>query len=177
MLPGELPAGSPKESNCFLGTRGTTREDLASSPNSDFFRITAPGTRHAKLLELIGALFHQYGKETSRKQAEFQHTEASPAPVALLDEHLVEFDKAWAGMQRQWLRKLNTAERIKFDALTTDNERDAFRILRNWSQTDSPDFYAHGRTLAERLGMKSFSGAGKLRTKFCSLGILRKTAD
>jgi hypothetical protein len=34
-------------------------------------------------------------------------------------------------MQRKWLWKLIPAERIKFDALATDNEREAFKIVRN----------------------------------------------
>jgi hypothetical protein len=169
-----LTLSSPKEELCFLGTRSTTREEKLSLPSSESFKITAPGTRHSKLLELVGALFLQCGREVARKIAESQHTEASPAPVASLDEHLTEFDLAWAGMQRQWLRKLSPAEGTKFGALTTDNERDAFKILRNWSQTDSPDFKAHCRTLGERLGI-TLPGAANIRRRFCSARIMRQT--
>ncbi len=78
-------------------------------------------------------------------------------------------------MERDWLSQLTPAERIKFDALTTDNERDAFKILRNWSQTDSPDFRVHCRTLGEQLGI-TLQGAADIRRRFCMLGILRQTA-
>src|SRR5207249_1018553 len=79
-----LTLSSPKEELCFLGTRSTTREEKLSLPSSESFKITAPGTRHSKLLELVGALFLQCGREVARKIAESQHTEASPAPVASL---------------------------------------------------------------------------------------------
>jgi len=172
-----LPAALPKERNCSLGTRSTTREEFASLPSSESFKITAPGTRHARMLELVGALFHQCRLETARKIAELQHTEANPAPVASLNEHLAELDFAWAGMERRWKRKLSPAERETFDSLTTDTDREAFKILRGWSQsqTDESDFYAHCKTLGERLGI-TLQGAANLRRRFCSLGILRQTA-
>ena len=96
--------------------------------------------------------------------------------MASLQEHLSEFAEAWAGMERQWKQKLSPGEREKFDNLTTVTEREAFRIMRNWSQTDSPDFYVHCRTLGKRLGITD-RGESKLRTRFCSLGILRATAS
>jgi hypothetical protein len=181
-----LPASSHKESNALyvLGEpRG--REEL-SSPSSEIFRgehgewiresaITAPSTRHEKLANLVGITFFQASKEVARKNAELQHGEANPAPAASLREHLVEFDHLWAGMERQWKCKLSPTEREKFDNLMTDTERDAFRILRNWSHTASPDFKVHCRSLSNRLSM-SLRGASKLRTRFCTLGILRQTA-
>ena len=68
-------------------------------------------------------------------------------------------------------------ERAKFDHLTTDNDSCAFRILRNWSQNDHPDFKVHCRSLAKRLGVSSSKTASNIRSRFCSLGILRQTAD
>jgi hypothetical protein len=171
-----LPAALPKSDICFLGTRSGRREDFQILPSREFFKITAPGTRHAKLLEIVRVLFLQCGREVAQKQAELQHTEANPAPVASLDEHLVEFDRAWEGMQRRWLCKLSRVERSQFDALTTDNEREAFKIMRNWSQTDSPDFKAHCRTLGERIGI-TLQSAADIRRRFCVRGIMRKTAD
>ena len=81
-------------------------------------------------------------------------------------------------MERQWKRKLSPGEREKHDSLTTETEREAFRIIRNWSQTDSgdSDFYVHCRTLGERLGI-TLQGAADIRRRFCSSGILRKTAE
>ena len=174
LLPAELPASSPKEVMCSLDARSTPREGKDQLTYREF-SITAPQSRRDKLTKLIGHLFFQVGREIAWKQAEFQYNEANPAPVASLDEHLVDFEKAWAGMERQWRRKLSPVEREKFDALTTENERDAFRILRNWSQTDKPDFFAHCQTLGDRLGI-TLQGAANIRVRFCSLGILKQTA-
>jgi hypothetical protein len=93
-----------------------------------------------------------------------------------LSEHLAEFDAAWAGMEQRWTAQLSPQEREKFDRLTTDTEREGFRILRNWAKTDSPDFKAHCQSLANRLGIQ-LPGAAKIRRRFCSLGVLRKTAE
>ena len=171
-----LPAvRTPKESNAFLGTRCPTREKFLRTPSREFAEaspITAPSTRHEQLLKLIGSSFLQASREVARQNSELQYNEANLGPVATLPEHLAEFDEAWTGMERKWLRKLSPSEREKFDALTTDNEREAFKILRNWSQTDSPHFYAHCKTLGNRLGIE-LSGAAKIRLRFCSLGIRR----
>ncbi len=67
-----LPTALPKSDICFLGTRSGTREEFQILPSSEFFKITAPGTRHAKLLEIVRVLFLQCGKEVARKQAELQ---------------------------------------------------------------------------------------------------------
>lgn len=174
LLPAELPSSSPKESYTSLGTRLTTKEGQSQFTYREF-SITAPDSRHGRLIKLIGHFFFQVGREIARKQAEFQHNEANPVPKSSLEEHLVDFDEAWAGMERKWKRKLCPTEREKFNALTTDNERDAFRILRNWSQTESPDFFAHCQTLADRLGI-TLPGASSIRVRFCSAGILKQTA-
>ena len=58
----------------------------------------------------------------------------------------------------------------------TDTLRGAFRILRNWSQADAPDFKAHCRSLGGRLGV-TLQGAANIRRHFCSLGILWQTAQ
>jgi hypothetical protein len=139
------------------------------------FGITAPGTRHHKLTKLVGTAFFQAGREVARRNAEFQHGEATPAPNASLQEHLAEFDKAWAGMKRKWLSELSAAEREKYDGLTTQTERDAFRIIRNWSKKGSPnEFKIRAQSLGDRVGI-SLSGACKLLRRFRSLDILRQT--
>ena len=181
------PSLTPKESNAFLGTRCNTGEEDQITPSSAFFRgehgewstvfaITARRTRHEKLLKLVGAVFLQVSPEVARKNAELQHREANHAPVATLEEHLQEFDEMWAGMERKWHAKLSPAERKKFDALAIDTDRDAFRIMRNWRQTDSPDFKIHCQSLANRLGV-TLKTASNIRLRFCALGILRRTAE
>ncbi len=183
----------PKEERVSLGVRSTTSQGVASLPigekragncgvyRGEFgawatdFAITAPRTRHEKLAKLVGAAFFQTCKKVGGINAEMQHAEADPAPATPLSEHLSEFEGLWTGLHDKWRAKLSPREREKLDALTTDNEREAFRILRNWSQTDTPDFKAHWGSLAQRLGI-SLQGASKLRVRFCCLGIMRQTA-
>ena len=96
--------------------------------------INAPGTRHGKLIELVGFGLFQAGREVVRRNAELQYREATPTPKASEREHLEEFDKAWLGWEREWFAGLSAAEHQKYEALTTQHERDGFRIVRNWSQ-------------------------------------------
>jgi hypothetical protein len=176
----------PKERRASLGTRETTFGKVSSLPNrgifrgergewAEQFRITTPRSRHDKLSQLVGTIFFQAAKAVAIENARLQFAEANPAPASSLDTHLMEFEELWAGMERHWLAKLFSQEREKFDALTTDNEREAFRILRNWSHMDSPDFKAHCRSLSVRLGV-TLQGSAKIRRRFCSFGILKQTA-
>src|SRR4029450_9314826 len=70
---------------------------------------------------------------------------------------------------------LSAAERQKYEALTTQHEREGFRIVRNWSQiANAGVFFICCQSLGDRLGM-SLKGASKLRLKFCELRILKQT--
>jgi len=176
-----------KEGNASLSVRCNTREGDQITPSSELFRgehgewvpafaITAPRSRHAKLEALVGTAFFQVSMKVARQNAERQFHEATPAPAATLSEHLAEFNDLWAGMERIWRKKLYAAEREKINSLATDNNREAFRITRNWSQADSPDFRIVCASLANRLGV-TLKTASNIRRHFCSLGILRKTAE
>jgi hypothetical protein len=186
-------AAIPKGEPCSLGTRSSTygeKQTLPSSENQGLFRgergqwqsafaITAPSTRHERLTQLVGHIFHQVGLDVGRENARLQFLEANPSPVATLDEHLSEFDRAWDGMERQWLGKLSASERVKYDELSTGNERGAFKVVRGWSRTadTGSDFKLHAKSLARRISlMFTLAGACNARNKFCLLGILKKTA-
>lgn len=180
-------SATPKEKNAFLDARCNTKEQDWVTPSSALFRgehgewqkefaITAPNTRHRKLLKLVGAGFLQTGRKVARRNAELQYDEAVPTTAASLTEHLAEFGQMWAGMDRKWQAKLSPTERHKFDSLSTENDRDAFRILRNWSQTDAPDFKVHCESLANRLGV-TLKTAANIRRRFYRLDIMRETAE
>jgi hypothetical protein len=139
------------------------------------FAIDAPGTRHQKLIELVGTGLFQAGREVVRKNAELQYSEATQMPNASKQEHLIEFDQAWLGWERKWFAGLSGTEREKYGLLTTQRERDGFRIIRNWSQTaNGGEFKIRCQSLGDRLGI-SLKWASKLRRKFCELGILKET--
>jgi hypothetical protein len=87
----ELPRGkgaSSQNSELFRGEHGEWKTEFA---------ITAPSTRHGKLIKLLGIGFFQAGREVIRKNAQLQYREATPAPTATLEEHLQEFDEACLG--------------------------------------------------------------------------------
>jgi len=141
------------------------------------FAITSARSRHKKLAELVAEIFHQSSRAVARDNARLQYAEASPAPRTSLDAHLAEFDRAWDDMERQWRDTLTTLEQEKFGALSTPNDREAFRVIRNWSRHDSAsDFPIATESLAKRLRV-TVQTACNIRTHFCPLGILRQTAD
>jgi hypothetical protein len=174
-----LPKGSLTSLDLGQTPKRKTSVDLAGSFSplnlAKEFSITSPDTRHDRLTKLVGFSFFQVAREIARRAAVNQHDKASPTPETSLQEHLKDFDAAWAGMELDWRRKLTTTERQVFDGLCSDTDRTAFRILHNWAKTDSPDFYVHCRTLANRLSVTLQTGSN-IRRRFCSLGILRPTA-
>jgi hypothetical protein len=169
-LPGKKTSGSTnsEKKGLFRGIHGEWKSRFA---------ITAPRSRHEQLSKLVGTAFYQASHDVALKNARLQYDEAVPRPETPLDEHAAEAGELWSGMERKWLAELSNPERLKFDALSTATEREAFRIIRNWSRADSPDpdFFIVCEGLAWRIGL-SIRGAGKLRSRFCSLGILRETA-
>jgi hypothetical protein len=180
-----LPCGRERDGIALSVLCEPPREKGASSQSSEVFRgergdwatkfaIRTSGTRHKNLTKLVGTAFFQAGREVVKQNAELQYREANHAPAASLNEHLSEFDQAWSGWERQWFRGLSSDEREKFQSLTSEHQRDGFRVIRNWSQTSHSEFKICAQSLADRLGV-TLQGACKIRDKFCELGILKKT--
>jgi hypothetical protein len=181
-----LPYGREREGNALSILCELPRKEGASSQSSEIFRgehgewetkfaIAAPDTRHEKLIKLVGTGFFQAGREVVQKNAQIQYREATPVPKDSEQEHVEEFHKAWSGWERKWLQGLSPAEREKYETLTTQRERDGFRIVRNWSQiANAGEFKIRCQSLGDRLGI-SLKGASKLRRKLCELGILKQT--
>ena len=125
--------------------------------------ITAPSTRNGRLVSLVGEVFHQVGHATARALAEEQYRSKTVSTKASELEHLASFEKLWEGLTARWTGELSEAERESFATLGTENEKDAFRILRSYARK------------AERDGSRDFPVA---RDNLASrLGIITKTAD
>ena len=90
------------------------------------------------------------------------------------------FEKLWSGLAEKWAVTLSGEERDIFGGLETENERDAFRILRSYArkaeQDGALDFPAVRDNLAERLGITG-KGAAGIRDKLVRLDAIEKTAD
>ena len=142
--------------------------------------ITLSSTRNSKLASLVGEVFHQTGHAVARRVAEIQFQTKTVSTNATEADHLESFEKLWAGLSKQWLANLSEAEREIFTRLETENERDAFRIVRSFARKAKldgvPDFPIVRDSLASRLGVTG-PGAAKMRDKLCTLGATGKTAE
>jgi hypothetical protein len=94
-------------------------------------------------------------------------------------DHMASFEKLWKGLMCEWFSKLSDSETAIYSKLVTDNERDAFRIIRSYARKakidDSFDFHIVRENLASRLGITG-PGAGKIRDKLAELGAIARTA-
>jgi hypothetical protein len=142
--------------------------------------ITLAGTRNAQLSGLVGQVFHQVGREVARLLAVAQFRTKTATTTADESEHMASFEKLWAGLAENWAASLSAAEREIFTRLETENERDAFRIVRSYArkanQDGAADFPIVRDNLAERLGITG-KGAGGIRDKLAKLGAIAKTSE
>jgi hypothetical protein len=125
-------------------------------------------------------VFYQVGKDVAQTLAATQFRTKTAATKADETEHLASFEKLWAGLAEKWTASLSTAEREIFTRLETENERDAFRIVRSFgrkaAQDGVADFPIVRDNLAQRLGITG-KGAAWIRDKLARLGAVVKTAD
>jgi len=142
--------------------------------------IMATGTRNMKLGKLVGEVFHQVGRDMAQRLALAQFRTKTAATKASEVEHMASFEKHWAGLAKEWTATLSAAERDIFTRLETENERDAFRIVRSFGRKADQDGVADFRivrdNLAARLGVTG-KGAGWIRDKLAKLGAIAKTAN
>jgi hypothetical protein len=142
--------------------------------------ITATGTRNKKLGNLVGKVFHQVGRVMAERLATAQFQNKTAATKADETEHMASFEKLWTGLAEKWTATLSPAERNIFTRLETENERDAFRIMRSYArkaqQDGTADFPIARDNLADRLGITG-KGAAGIRNKLARLDVIAKTAD
>lgn len=151
-------------------------------PLLDEFVIVKVSTRRKLLQKLCGQLFHQVGFNMAQRFAAEHFTRKQCTTKAGEKTHRKECGDFWNGLHQDWLGKLATAERTIFDNLTTDYERDAFRIVRSYAKQartrQQHDFPIGRDDLAARIGM-SDKGAGLLLKRFCATdtGIIERTQE
>ena len=140
--------------------------------------ITLTGTRNAQLASLVGEVFHQVGCEVARRLAAAQFQAKTVATAASESEHMASFETLWAGLVEKWKPTLSSPEREIFKQLDTENERDAFRIVRSYARKAKldgvADFPIVRDNLGQRLGITG-KGAAGVRDKLARLGAIEKT--
>lgn len=178
----------PLYSNGFQIEFPDTKKETSFSSSSLYhgddllrrFGITLPNTRNNKLSELVGTVFHQVGYSMARKLAQEQFRRKVVATNADETEHLKSFDALWQGRETAWEEELSPKERDAFARLATQNEQDAFRIIRSYAQKaqqdGAEDFPIARDNLAARLGITG-NGAAKIRDKLASQGAIERTAE
>jgi hypothetical protein len=143
------------------------------------FRIAQVSTRREKLKGFVEHTFRQIGREVARKNIELQFHESAVGMNAKLHDHLQEFEELWQWMEALWLAELCALERQRLESLSTQNERDAFRIIQSYARKAAddgfPDFKIHAENLGDRLGI-SLAGACGIRRKLTEKTIIEQTA-
>jgi len=144
------------------------------------FAIKDSNTRNDQLAALTGDAFHQFGVTVARLTAQAQFQRKSVSTEASEQDHMASFENLWAGLVEIWKSSLSAAERQFFSRLETDNERDAFRIVRSFArkaeQDGAADFPIVRDNLASRLGITG-KGAAGIRDKLARLGAISKTVN
>jgi hypothetical protein len=142
------------------------------------FRIDKHSTRNDSLTRLVGTMFHQVGYGMAGRIAQAHYAEKRVSTQASVERHLKDFRGSWAGLHKKWAAALSDREREGLKSLTTENERDAFRIVRSFERKASldgaEDFPIVRDNLGDRLGI-SGRGAGGVRDKLEKLGIIQRT--
>jgi hypothetical protein len=139
------------------------------------YPITKRGTRHGVLVKLIGELSHKFGLQLSERIVE-KHYELYRENVSTgLDDHMREFRNAWRSFRKEKINQLTDAERVLFDKLQTEPQREAFLLCRSFAALNKK-FPLPQMSLADRVGLTQ-QGAGYVIEKLISVGAIKKTAD
>jgi hypothetical protein len=151
-----------------LSTQRLIDEVVAKYP------ITKKGTRHGILVKLIGELSHRFGFSLS-EQIVAQHYELYRNNVTTSsDDHMREFRKAWMSFRREKIKQMTDSERIKFDKLKTEPQREAFLLCRSFADLNE-EFPVPQMSLADRVGVTQ-QAAGGVIGKLISVSAIEKAA-
>jgi hypothetical protein len=139
------------------------------------YPITQRGTRNAVLAKLIGELYHKFGFCLS-EQIVAQHYELYRDKVTTgRDDHMREFRNAWRSFRGKKEKEMTGSERILFDKLQTEPQREAFLLCRSFAALKK-EFPLSQSSLADRLAVTQ-QGAGYVIAKLIKAGAIKKTVD
>jgi hypothetical protein len=152
-------------------TKRLIEEIIAKHP------IKTKSTRHSVLMKMVGELFHKFGRRLSEEVVR-QHYELNEKNVSTpLREHTREFADAWDSFLAKTIGSVSASERRIFDQLTTDPQKEAFMLIRSFSNlAKGDDFPVAQLSLADRLSVTQ-PGAGCVISKLVELRAIEKTAD
>jgi hypothetical protein len=170
-------AAASAEERSYLSSRETPPSFISRETGKERFAIREPATRHIQLLGMAGFLIVRCSYGVALEFANWQFNTKTVETNADLSEHLADFESIWAWSLSEWRGTLNKWEAIKFEGLTIDTDRDAFRIFRDFhrvaSHSSCGEFPISRDSLAGRLAVTG-PGAGKLRFRFCKGEIIQR---
>jgi hypothetical protein len=129
-------------------------------------------------MQLIGDLIHKFGCEAAERIVKEHYRQNQENVGSSLDEHLKEFATAWDGMRKKLVDSLSPEERLKFDMLGSEHQREGFLIIRAFAgvaaHKGETDFAIARASLADRLSVTP-AGATDVIQKLCKLKIIAST--
>jgi len=140
--------------------------------------IERPGTRNSVLMQLIGELIHKFGREASERIVQEHFRRYQQNIRSALDEHMRAFAKAWELMRNKIVDSLLPVERVAFDTLDSEHQREGFLIVRAFSKAaehkSEHDFAISQSSLADRLNITP-PGAAYVICKLCGVRVIQPT--
>jgi hypothetical protein len=141
------------------------------------YPIKTKSTRNGVLLKLAGELFHKFGRQLSEQIVRQHYHTYRQNVTTTLKEHMREFAAAWNSFLSNAIKSLSASERRIFDQLNTDPQREAFMLIRSFSNlAKGGNFPVAQLSLADRLSVTQ-PGARCVISKLVELRAIEKTAD
>jgi hypothetical protein len=133
-----------------------------------------PSKRNSAMKKLVGSAFEMMGEahviELVQRQYDQGQTDTDQKTHLQAARAMIQTCNA------RFPRKLNAQEKDKFNSLSTDAERDCFRILRGWWNKAKREHRISAQlaaySMAERLGV-SRQAVDQMRQRFEEIGILK----
>jgi hypothetical protein len=176
---GKVTCASPRHSTALSLYRSTNYYSLSTETIIETLLTRYPiervATRNSVLLQLIGDLFHKFGRNVSERIAREHYCRHQDRVRTPLDEHMREFGVAWDGLAQKIADALSPCERRKLDQLRSRAQREAFCIIRAFAgaalHNGCRDFAIARSSLADRLGITP-PGAGDVIKNLIDAGVI-----
>jgi hypothetical protein len=140
--------------------------------------ILRRGSRNSVLMELIGDLVHKFGFQKAREIVQ-RHYQIYKSNIGTpFQDHYAEFENAWGGQTEKIRDRFTATEKAAFDHLSTDHQREAFRIV--WAFAGAAayegkqEFPIVRDSLADRLSVTQ-AGASSVVQALVRAGAIRVT--
>jgi hypothetical protein len=162
-----------QEHGCFASaaTKEMIEKTLAK------FEIKTKSTRSKTLIKMTGELLHKFGHQLSQQIVRWHYERYQENVTTPLKAHMREFNGAWQRFREREINNLSPKERAKFEQLRTEPQREAFFLLRSFSNhAGGADFPVGQSSLADRLSITQ-QGASYVIARLEELGAIKKTAN